>query len=206
MIRFAKYVITYNHMIDNLFHKTMACHDDVIQWKTFSALLAICAGYSLVTGEFPAQRPVGGGGLSICHKDIQYFRTLDTDSTFISSDFRVKQTIEARSKIKKLTHQYQIKAVLRPCHLHNGNPYSIGLTTVLSYENSYTGKDGFYLAVGPWDRDCVLNLSWDQSRAWLSNTAITIRHHSETGRWLTWLSLILRLATQQRARNSTGLS
>ena len=26
--------------------------------ETFSALLAICAGYSSVTGEFPAQRPV----------------------------------------------------------------------------------------------------------------------------------------------------
>ena len=26
--------------------------------ETFSVLLAICAGNSLVTGEFPAQRPV----------------------------------------------------------------------------------------------------------------------------------------------------
>ena len=26
--------------------------------ETFSALLAICAGYSPVSGEFPAQRPV----------------------------------------------------------------------------------------------------------------------------------------------------
>ena len=29
-----------------------------IKWKQFSALLAICAGNSPVTGEFPAQRPV----------------------------------------------------------------------------------------------------------------------------------------------------
>ena len=29
--------------------------------KTFSALLAICAGNSPVTGEFPAQRPVTRG-------------------------------------------------------------------------------------------------------------------------------------------------
>ena len=28
------------------------------QMETFSALLAICAGNSLVTGEFPAHRPV----------------------------------------------------------------------------------------------------------------------------------------------------
>ena len=28
------------------------------QMKTFSALLALCAGNSLVTGEFPSQRPV----------------------------------------------------------------------------------------------------------------------------------------------------
>ena len=33
-------------------------HDDVIKWKHFSALLAICAENSPVTGEFPAQRPV----------------------------------------------------------------------------------------------------------------------------------------------------
>ena len=33
-------------------------HDDVIKWKTFYALLAICAGNSPVTGEFPAERPV----------------------------------------------------------------------------------------------------------------------------------------------------
>ena len=33
-------------------------HDDVIKWKYFSALLAICAGNSPVPGEFPAQRAV----------------------------------------------------------------------------------------------------------------------------------------------------
>ena len=33
-------------------------HDDVIKWKLFSALLAICAGNSPVSGEFLAQRPV----------------------------------------------------------------------------------------------------------------------------------------------------
>ena len=33
-------------------------HDDVIKWKHFSALLVLCAGNSLVTGEFPSQRPV----------------------------------------------------------------------------------------------------------------------------------------------------
>ena len=33
-------------------------HDDVIKWKLFSALLAICAGNSPVPGEFPAQKPV----------------------------------------------------------------------------------------------------------------------------------------------------
>ena len=32
--------------------------DVVIKWKQFSALLAICAGNSPVTGEFPIQRPV----------------------------------------------------------------------------------------------------------------------------------------------------
>ena len=34
------------------------CHDDNIKWKHLSALLAICAGNSPVTGELLAQRPV----------------------------------------------------------------------------------------------------------------------------------------------------
>ena len=33
-------------------------HDDLIKWKHFLALLALCVGNSPVTGEFPAQRPV----------------------------------------------------------------------------------------------------------------------------------------------------
>ena len=33
-------------------------HHDVIKSETFPALLAICAGNSPVTDEFPAQRPV----------------------------------------------------------------------------------------------------------------------------------------------------
>ena len=38
--------------------KAAAEHDDVIKWKHFPALLAICAGNSPVPGEFPTQRPV----------------------------------------------------------------------------------------------------------------------------------------------------
>ena len=33
-------------------------HDEVIEWKPFSVLLAICARNSPLTDEFPAQRPV----------------------------------------------------------------------------------------------------------------------------------------------------
>ena len=33
-------------------------HGDVIKWKHFSALLALCAGNSPVPGEFPIRRPV----------------------------------------------------------------------------------------------------------------------------------------------------
>ena len=40
------------------YHVVSSSHDDVIKRKHFSALLAICAGNSPVTGEFPAQRPV----------------------------------------------------------------------------------------------------------------------------------------------------
>ena len=36
-------------------------HDDIIWMETFSALLALCAGKSPITGEFPAQRPVTRG-------------------------------------------------------------------------------------------------------------------------------------------------
>ena len=41
----------------------MGSHRWLVSWRrhqmeTFSALLAICAGNSLVPGEFPAQRPV----------------------------------------------------------------------------------------------------------------------------------------------------
>ena len=42
----------------SLFHTTCSPHDDVIKWKLFSALLALCAGNSPVTGEFPSQKPV----------------------------------------------------------------------------------------------------------------------------------------------------
>ena len=37
---------------------TARVHDDVIKWKHFSALLALCAGNSPVTGELPSQRLV----------------------------------------------------------------------------------------------------------------------------------------------------
>ena len=36
----------------------MTYRDDLIKMETCSALLAICAGNSPVTGEFPTQRPV----------------------------------------------------------------------------------------------------------------------------------------------------
>ena len=39
--------------------KNVRHHDDIIKWN-FSVLLAICAGNSLVTGEFHVQRPVNG--------------------------------------------------------------------------------------------------------------------------------------------------
>ena len=40
--------------VDPVFYRTWWRH----QMETFSALLAFCAGYSAVPGEFPAQRPV----------------------------------------------------------------------------------------------------------------------------------------------------
>ena len=38
--------------------RSQKTHDDVIKWKRFLRLLAICAGNSLVTDEFPVQKPV----------------------------------------------------------------------------------------------------------------------------------------------------
>ena len=37
-------------------YELLILHDDVIKWKHFPALLALCAGNSLVTSQFPAQR------------------------------------------------------------------------------------------------------------------------------------------------------
>ena len=39
-------------------HLLHCTHDDVMKIEKFSALLALCAGNSPVSGEFPAQRPV----------------------------------------------------------------------------------------------------------------------------------------------------
>ena len=49
------YQLQYWHI---LALKLRCVHDDIIKWKRFSELLAICMGHLLVTGEFPAQRPV----------------------------------------------------------------------------------------------------------------------------------------------------
>ena len=44
--------------IYNLNGWSSGMHDDVIKMEPLSALLALCAGNSPVTGEVPAQRPV----------------------------------------------------------------------------------------------------------------------------------------------------
>ena len=44
--------------IEDLAEELQYIHDDVIKWKPFSALLALCVGNSPVIGEFPSQRPV----------------------------------------------------------------------------------------------------------------------------------------------------
>ena len=48
---------TYSHVSSLAVSLDCPC-DDVIKWKYFSALLALCAGTSPVTSEFPSQRPV----------------------------------------------------------------------------------------------------------------------------------------------------
>ena len=53
------YLVLVRALVSNQGTVTKVLHDDVIKWKhQNSALLAICAGNSPVSGEFPAQRPV----------------------------------------------------------------------------------------------------------------------------------------------------
>ena len=53
------YLVLARASVSNQGTVTKVLHDDVIKWKhQSSALLAICAGNSPVSGEFPAQRPV----------------------------------------------------------------------------------------------------------------------------------------------------
>ena len=50
-----------NHLLFEIKKQTPFLHDDVIKWKhllRYQWLLAICAGNSPVSGEFPAERPV----------------------------------------------------------------------------------------------------------------------------------------------------
>ena len=49
LFRISELSVLASHRID--------LHDDVIKWK-HSASLALCAGNSPVTGEFPTQRPM----------------------------------------------------------------------------------------------------------------------------------------------------
>ena len=52
------YYLASSHGVSVLMVSEKICRWWRCQMKTFSALLAICAGNSPVTGEFPAQRPV----------------------------------------------------------------------------------------------------------------------------------------------------
>ena len=64
--RVATYVIFWSDISMKLCQQSMLAqvlsghvqHDDVMKWKTFLAVLVLCAGNSPVTGEFPTQRPV----------------------------------------------------------------------------------------------------------------------------------------------------
>ena len=56
-------IITDENAIENICKKVVILFQHIEAWwrhqmETFSALLAICAGNSPVSGEFPAQRPV----------------------------------------------------------------------------------------------------------------------------------------------------
>ena len=77
------------------------------QWETFSALLAICAGNSPVTGEFPTQRPV-------------------TRSFDVFFDLRLNQPLG------KQWWSWWFETLLRPLWRHcNGHKFDIATMTYL---------------------------------------------------------------------------
>ena len=84
--------------IDTLNHVSWWRH----QMETFSTLLAFCAGNSLVTGEFPAQRPL-------------------TRSFYVFFDLRLKQQLSKQWRrwwfeTRSCSIWRHCNAVLLPCH------------------------------------------------------------------------------------------
>ena len=54
----ALYCYRQNELMTGLWGYRLSSHDDVIKWKNFPHYWPFCMGNSLVTSEFPAQRPV----------------------------------------------------------------------------------------------------------------------------------------------------
>ena len=75
LVLWMKIKANYNEMhLYECFHNTWWCH----QMETFSALLALCAGNSPVTGELIAQRPVTRS--SHVFFDLRLFKRLNKQS------------------------------------------------------------------------------------------------------------------------------
>ena len=104
------------------------------QMETFSALLALCAGNSPVTGEFPSQRPVTRSFYVFF--DLHPNKRLSKQSWGWWFDTPSHPLWRHRNGyllpgpqfiIKMISYQYMI---LRPSYLHNG----------ISYIDIHTGK------------------------------------------------------------------
>ena len=87
------------------------------QIETFSALLAICAGNSSVTDEFPAQRPV-------------------TRSFDVSFDLRLNK------RLSKQSLGWQFEMPLRPLWRHCNVPLKFVCSSLINSNNSVDSDDG----------------------------------------------------------------
>ena len=109
-------------------------HDDVIKWKTFSTLLAICVGNSLITGKFPAQRPVtrsfdvfficawingwvnNGEAGDLRHHRTHYDVTvMSTEVNAASSSCGGKQYVDERTEVNETRHTINTTDIYRMC-------------------------------------------------------------------------------------------
>ena len=89
-------------------------HDNVIKWKHFSALLALCAGNSPVTGELPWERPV-------------------TRSFYVSFGVRLNKVLSKQSR--RRWFETPLRSLWRHCNDISISYISSNVANMLPYSN-----------------------------------------------------------------------